>query len=169
LGQDASGLTTGRVNSKFVQGTGALLREGMRRPFRLSSWTEEDHAPPLPSRRTRTSTGFHLAKSDASQASAGHPRSCATSCFPLRVDLAACPAGSPDRSSCAGVRPCSAKLGSCCASVPSTGSARHAALHLYHDLAPTRAPLLSNPQTISADYLGWLLFRHHLGHSGHAG
>jgi len=34
-------------------------------------------------------------KSDASQASAGHPRLCASSCSHLRVDLDVCPAGSP--------------------------------------------------------------------------
>jgi hypothetical protein len=75
---------------------------------------------------------------DANQASAGRPRTRATSCFPLCDDLAACPECSPDLSSCAGLHPCSAQLGSCCASVSSTGSARHVALRLYHDFAPTR-------------------------------
>jgi hypothetical protein len=68
---------------------------------------------------------------------------------------------------------CSARPGSCCASVPSTGCARHVAPHPYYDLAPTRAPLLANPQTTSADHLGWLsfrhLFRHYLGHPGRFG
>jgi hypothetical protein len=36
---------------------------------------------------------------------------------------------------------CSARPGSCCASVPSTGCARHVAPHPYYDLAPTRVPL----------------------------
>ena len=70
--------------------------------------------------------------------------------------------------SCAGVRPCSAQVGSCFASVPSTGPAWHVAPHLYHDLALTRAPLLSNPQNNFC--LSWMaLFRHYLGHVGHAG
>jgi hypothetical protein len=77
----------------------------------------------------------------------------------LEVDCGRMPlvdlAKEPVRSSCAGVRPCSERLGSCCATFPSTGPARRAAPHLYHDLAPTRAPLLSNPQTPSA-YPGWL-------------
>ena len=59
-------------------------------------------------------------KSDASQASAGHPRLCASSGFALRDVLDVCLGCPPGRSSCAGVRSCSAKLGSCCASVPST-------------------------------------------------
>jgi hypothetical protein len=173
LAQDASGLTTDRVIlnsykelvSSFARGCVGLsgCRAGRRRT---------DHAP-LPSRRTRTRTGFHLAKSDASQASAGHPRPCATSCFPLRADVAACPGCSPDLSSCAGVCPCSARPGSCCANVPSTGCARRVAVHPYYDFAPTRAALLPNPQTTSVDHLGWLQFRHlfryYPGHAGRAG
>jgi hypothetical protein len=172
LGSGCQWVNDRSSHSKFVQGTGVLLREGMRRPFRPSSCTEEDHAP-LPSRRTRTRTGFHLAKSDASQASARHPRPCATSCFPLRADVAACPGCSLDLSSCAGVCPCSARPCSCCASVPSTGCARRVAVHPYYDFAPTRAALLSNPQTTSVDHLGWLQFRHlfryYPGHAGRAG
>jgi hypothetical protein len=53
---------------------------------------------------------------------------------------------------------CSARPGSCCASVPSTACAPHVAVHPYYDLAPTRVPLLTNPQTTSADHLGWTIW-----------
>ena len=67
----------------------------------------------------------------------GHPTFCASSRFPPRDDADFCPAGSPVRSSVAGVGPCSAKPGPYWASVSSTGSARHAALLLYYHLDPT--------------------------------
>ncbi len=72
------------------------------------------------------------------QALGGRPTSRASSRFSPRDDVGACPARSPGRSSGAGVRPCSARLGSSAASAPSTGPVLLASPPPYHDPGPTR-------------------------------
>ena len=81
----------------------------------------------------------------------GHPTSYADARFALRDDVDACPAGSPVRPSGAGVRPCSARLGSSAASVLSAGSVLRAPLLPYYDFDP--APLASF--SLSSELLSW--------------
>jgi len=90
--------------------------------------------PALPS-RCRLGGGGLLG---VSQASGGRPTSCANSRFSPRDGVGACPARSPEGSSGAGVRPCSARPSLYYASDLSTEPVLLATPPPYHDLGPTR-------------------------------